>query len=71
MVIMHFQPSSFAPVFWATLALLGAVVFGYFYWQAHYRLDLSLGLLLSVAFFGLLVFAYCFYEFFKNLMQIE
>jgi IS1 family transposase len=50
----------FDEIFYGTLALFGAIVFGCFYWQAHYRINSSLSLLLSVAFFGLLIFGYGF-----------
>ena len=54
----YFQPksNSVAPILYGTVALFGAVVFSYFYWQAHYCLRFGLGLLLSLAGIGLLIF---------------
>jgi hypothetical protein len=46
----------------ASLALLGFVAFGYFYWQAHYCFKFSLTTFLLLAGVSLFAGGYCFYK---------
>jgi hypothetical protein len=53
----------------AFLALFGFVIFGYFYWQAHYNFKFSISFFLFFAFLGSLVGAYGFYKFVQAVLD--
>jgi hypothetical protein len=63
------KSDSVSIIVYGTVALFGTIVFFYFFWQAHYCFKFSLGLFLSLAGLGLLIFLFGFCMVLYSLMN--
>jgi hypothetical protein len=63
------KPLSFTAICYGAVSFFGFIVFGYFYWQAHYCFRFSFVLLFSLAVLGLLIGGYDFYKLVQNILN--